>query len=254
MPMKWICVLLLLANIGYYGWTFNQDLTQPARRAKQAVPSAPGVASLTLLRELGASPRLRNDAPDRAQNSGQSLTAQEPDIEDNGADESISISNPNPMLPSAKVCVTAGPLAEATQSERLRDWLATRSVRVVHEARAIRTRQLYWVFLEPADEAQAQQRLLDLQGKGVSGVELIRRGGLMNAISLGLFSSQEAVNARLDEMQRQGYHPVVVPRYETRREYWLRAELGVGYEELAAIPPELGIEVALARSHCAAFR
>lgn len=252
--MKWICVLLLLANIGYYGWTFNQDLTQPTRTAKRVAPPDPGVASLTLLRELGGSPRLRDDAPDRAENPGEQPNAPEPGIEDNGADESISISNPNPMLPSAKVCVTAGPLTEAAQSERLRDWLATRSVRVVHEARAVRTRQLYWVFLEPADEAQAQRRLVDLRDKGVADVELIRRGGLMNAISLGLFASQEAVNARLDEMQRQGYHPVVVPRYETRREYWLRAELGVGHEELAAIPPELEIDVALARSRCTAFR
>lgn len=50
---------------------------------------------------------------------------------------------------------------------------------------------------------------------------LISKGDLGNAVSLGLFSSQEAVNARLLELREKGFQPVVVPYSNVQRFYWL---------------------------------
>ena len=99
---------------------------------------------------------------------------------------------------------------------------------------------------------QAQQQLQDLQNKGVQDYLLIRRGGLTNAISLGLFSSLEAVNNRLSEMERKGYTPVVIPRFETRDEHWLRAELGAGFEDYSVVPADVIGEVKIGPIPCTA--
>ena len=49
--------------------------------------------------------------------------------------------------------------------------------------------------------------IADLERKGVSDYLLINRNGLKNAISLGVFSSQDAVNRRLTEMTRKATSP-----------------------------------------------
>ncbi|MCC6201928.1 MAG: hypothetical protein IT494_02850, partial [Gammaproteobacteria bacterium] len=140
--MKWICMLLLVANLGFCGWAMNTELRHAATRARP-LDLAAGMPSLTLLRELPELPARGESAsnPDQTAPDGDAI------------DESISIFDPNPMLPSANLCVAAGPLADASQSVRLRDWLAARAVRVVAEVRAVRTRQLYTVFLEERDSA-----------------------------------------------------------------------------------------------------
>ena len=250
--MKWFCVLLLVANLGLAGWTMNQNLSRPSPLPR-LVDQGPSVPSLTLLRELAEPPRPRGESTARESANGVNDTTRAP-AGDHEVDETVSILNPNPMLPSANVCVAAGPLTDAAQKARLRDWLAARSVKIVDETRAVRTRQLYGVFLEVLDTADAQRQVDDLEQRGVADLRVIRRGGMKDTISLGLFATQEAVNERLGEMQRQGYRPVVVPQYETRREFWLRAELGAGYENTSQIPPELGIDVPLASSRCAGIR
>ena len=79
----------------------------------------------------------------------------------------------------------------------------------------------------------------DLENKGIHDLLVIQRGDLKQAISLGVFSSQEAVNRRLAEITKQGYQPVVVPRIEATQRYWLRAHLALGAEDPTSIPQEL---------------
>ena len=197
---------------------------------------------LSLVSELSTRPRLR-DAPQG-----------EDDDVDSGpvADESLIVVDTNPAALSADLCITAGPFTDQSAAEKLQTWLTTRAVRILMETKAVRTRQLYWIYLEPVDDEQAQQQLQDLQNKGVQDYLLIRRGGLTNAISLGLFSSLEAVNNRLAEMERQGYTPVVIPRFETRDERWLRAELGAGFEDYTAVPADVIGEVKIGPIPCTA--
>jgi hypothetical protein len=64
-----------------------------------------------------------------------------------------------------------------------------------------------------------------MQGKGIGDYRLINRGDLENAISLGLFSSREAVDARLRELQEKGYVPVVVPYQDMKKTYWINIEV-----------------------------
>ena len=103
----------------------------------------------------------------------------------------------------------------------------------------MRQRRFFWVYLEPTTDEAAQANLDDLRNRGVTDYMLIRRGELKNAISLGLFRSQDSVNRRLAEMSEKGYKPVVVPKFETTEKFWLAAQLAAGNEDSLDIPSAL---------------
>jgi len=137
------------------------------------------------------------------------------------------------------VCVHIGPFALADEYAPLVKWLTPRSTTVNVETVTTNKRQLFWVYLEQKSADEAQARLAELKRKGVRDTLLVNRDGFSNAISLGVFSSQDAVNRRLAEIERKGYKPVVVPRIETTDLRWLNVELATGYENQGQIPAEL---------------
>jgi len=137
------------------------------------------------------------------------------------------------------VCVHIGPFAMTDEYAPLAKWLTPRSTTVNVETVTTNKRQLFWVYLEQRSADEAQARMAELRRKGVRDTLLVNRDGFTNAISLGVFSSQDAVNRRLAEIERKGYKPVVVPRIETTDMRWLNVELATGYEDKRRIPAAL---------------
>ena len=76
-----------------------------------------------------------------------------------------------------------------------------------------------------AATAQAEATLMDLRQQGIRDLQLIRSGDLLNAVSLGLFSTQAAVNRRLNEIKATGYQPVVVPYSSGNQVYWFDVKI-----------------------------
>jgi hypothetical protein len=75
--------------------------------------------------------------------------------------------------------------------------------------------------LTPRDlRASAEAAMKDLQLKGVKDIRLINEGDLSNAISLGLFSSQAAINRRLNEIKAKRYQSVVIPYSGGNKIHW----------------------------------
>jgi hypothetical protein len=173
--------------------------------------------------------------PPPATNTPQDVTATE--ISGNGA--------------PSETCVSVGPFPRADDLVQLKRWFLRHATSVHVATHTVRKRQLFWVYLEANSGAAAQRKAQELEQKGVKDYLVIQRGGIKNAISLGLFSSQDSVNKRLAEMDRQGYKPVVVPRFETTDLYWLRARLATGSEDVHAIPKELYNGTAATTIECA---
>lgn len=137
------------------------------------------------------------------------------------------------------VCVRIGPFTGSAEYGPLLGWLSPRSASVNVETVTTAKRQLFWVYLEQRSADEAQRKLAELARNGVRDTLLVDREGVKNAISLGVFSTQEAVNRRLAEVTRKGYSPLVVPRVETTDLRWLNAELASGYADKALIPADL---------------
>jgi len=227
--IKWLTILLLLVNVGYFGWQMNQRLDQVVPAAavhdKEMTDS---VDSLVLLNELEELPPLREEQI--------STEIEKPNPQ---STEAIVTGESLPFSPDG-TCFSIGPYTSIKSLLTLSNWLKEKNMPMKVRTEEKRVRERYWVYLEPQDEAEAKAQLEELKKKGLNDYYMISKGEKKNAISLGLFSSQDAVNRRLVELERKGYNPVVVPQHKISQVFWLDIQLedGITLPEL----PE-GIEI-----------
>jgi hypothetical protein len=244
--MRWLALALIVANAVFFGWRYQERLEHAASERAAPPPLPPGAPSLTLLSELDQLPPARTAAEAPQASAPQSLPAQNDTL---GEVESRAAEAPPSASPgtdqavvgngvASGICVNVGPFSTSKDTDEMEAWLATRAAALHRVAETVRSRRFFWVYLSPTSREDAQQKLADLERKGVRDVLMIRRDGLQNAISLGLFTSQDSVNRRLAEVKKQGYQPIVVPRVENTERYWLRANLAVGFDDAGAIPQD----------------
>ena len=219
--MKWLVLLLLIANAVYFGWELDRQSRSNVVNAQASLPVVRAAKKLVLLEELESPPAARAEADPAIESAGDSaaedgdLVTQMPDISTSDV----------PVEAVEYSCFTFGPLPEEKHAIWLSDWFhARRGVASIRTAQDPDQR-LFWVYLEQRSRAGADAVMADLQKKGVRDYRLINRGDLVNSISLGLFSTQAAVNARLQELKGKGYEPVVVPYSNLQQIYWLDAQV-----------------------------
>ena len=230
--MKWLALVLLLVNVLLFAAAYNRQVESTIAEAMERPPPPQDAPGLQLLSELETLPALRDAAPPRE-------------------DESLEI---RAHLEASNRCLDIGPFAEEASRNLLRDWLRDYAAALKIRSETVQTRRLFWVYLEPTSEEKAQQQLDELHARGVEDYMLINRGDMKNAISLGVFRSQDSVNRRLAEMSEQGYKPVVVPQVKTRDQFWLTVRLAVGEGEGVELPTELlGDDAQAASVDCALF-
>ncbi len=215
--MRLLAIVLLLVNVAWLGWDLNTRLQQ--RPAGPSTAPAKAAPALTLLGELAELPPARSDA---APETASELPAGDAGPVADAAVDILPVTVAGSVPPAdGDGCIRLGPLSRADEVDRLDAWLRGQGVSFWRLERGLGERRLLWVYLEPtASESEARDRLAGLAAAGLEDYMLIRRGGMKNAISLGLFSSQESVNRRLAELGDKGYRPVVVPRYQPERRYW----------------------------------
>lgn len=228
--MRWIFLILLLANVVYFGWELDRETRMRMQNTTVATPVPASAGRLTLIREMDNPPPARSTSDTIETSEGETdaagggatlplaekLVEQLPDIRAGGLGAELG----------AAYCITYGPLPEESQARGLNDWFRSRDAgtRLRHTDRE--KRGLFWIYLAPQESrAQAEKLLEKLRTQGIRDYRLIRRGNLENAISLGLFSNQHAVNERLGELKDKGYKPVVVPYTDVNRVYWLDVKI-----------------------------
>ena len=231
--MKWLAIFFLLVNVGYFGWQMNQRLNQvvPGTVINEEVAQLSG-KSLVLLSEVDELPPLLDGT-----------VSTEIESETNYLETDLIEEGPDAKLPFdvEGSCVSIGPYESAQQQQKLKNWLVKQEVPYRKRIEEKRAKERYWVYLESqASEEEAKAQIEELKSKGLSDYYLISKGDMKNAISLGLFSTQQSVNRRLVELERKGYNPVVVPQHKVSKLLWLDVQI-----EDERIMPELpkGIEM-----------
>jgi len=255
--MRLFVLGLVVANAAFFSWRFNEQVEAKIKAARPVTPLSSNAPTLQLVNELDELPPQRDTARKlpvstaaAAQPAASAPLADEPASETAvaDADADTALTPPTPADGSATargmgapsgVCVHIGPFPTPADYSGLQQWLAPRATALKLETTSTDQRRLFWVYLEPSSATEAQQKIADLKRQGVSDYLLINRNGLKNAISLGVFSSQDAVNRRLAEMTKKGYKPLVVPKVETTDMHWLNAEFATGYANTGDIPGEL---------------
>ncbi len=243
--MKWLFILLLIANAVYLGWEMDRDVQLDRANVSSAVKVPAGTQRLELLSEMDRRPETRSRIKLDTELSVDNFNSEpvlpidlNPNTEkmldvlmsETAVTEQVEITE---MLDyesdglltntSAKVtvCYTYGPIPNLKESRLLSDWLNDREILYNERQTDEQGRQLFWVYLAAQGSREsAEAAMKDLKLKGITDMRLIREGDLSNAISLGLFSSQAAVNRRLNEIKAKGYQSVVIPYSGGNKIHW----------------------------------
>jgi len=104
----------------------------------------------------------------------------------------------------ADVCVEWGPLSEGEKMRALAVLEPLDLARLISQKK-VEVIANYWVFIAPAaNKPAADRRLEELKALGIRDVALIDSGPQRFAISLGVFRTEEAAQARLAALEAQG--------------------------------------------------
>lgn len=228
--MPWIFLVLVLANIGYFGWKFFVPKVEQ-----------PGAAAI-----LAAS------RPDQRLSL---LTERRPKVEVKAAPEAVtSTAAPEPVLPAqsateaaaVKQCYWVGPYAGAEQRGVARARFISAGF-VVREESIAGTATDYWVFF-PAfvTREQAEAKLVELRRRGVDSF-IVNEGAFVNAISLGHFSQEEKAQAFMTRLRGEGWPVEMRSQPKAARELWLYVAPGRSKDSRGFIERMIGNDAVLKR-------
>jgi sporulation related protein len=118
--------------------------------------------------------------------------------------QQVAALGPAKVSALADVCVEWGPLSEGDRTRALAT-LEPLDLSPLISQKKVEVIANYWVFLPPAaNKAAADRRVEELKTQGVRDVALVDSGSQRFAISLGVFRTEEAAQARLAALQAQG--------------------------------------------------
>jgi hypothetical protein len=104
----------------------------------------------------------------------------------------------------ADVCVEWGPFGDAERNGVLLDLEPLALGRLLTQKR-VELVNPFWVYLPAApNRAEADRRAADLKNRGIREAQVVENGAQRNAISLGIFRTEEAANARVADLAKGG--------------------------------------------------
>lgn len=186
--MRWVALLLLLANLGLFGWQWAGTPGWSAPGPERP----PDIGELKLLSEASppASSPTSPQSPDAAAEPGTCFTI-------------------GPFGDPANAEAAGARLAEAGLDSRLR----STSEQVVNG---------YRVMLPPypsTEEALAAAR--DLARQGIDDYYVVvSESEIRNAVSLGLFQEKDLAERHATRIEEQGFEPEIRVRTRQRTRYW----------------------------------
>ena len=193
MTVRLIFLLLLLANIGYYGWRVTQARDAAATGGAVAVQPLPqDVPRLKLLRE-------REQELLAAQHTGEAAAA-------------AGVTN----------CFSLGPFSNQADLRRAFNMMAS-SVDRSRQRQTVEVQDRgFWVYLPAMETREEALRVArDLSVAGLRDYYVVTAGEQENTISLGLFRQEENARRRQAALQQLGFDAQVARRSEESLVYWL---------------------------------
>lgn len=194
--MRWGFAALVLANIGLLMWAtwYREGVGElrqpnPVFHPEQMVPlTTPGVAL-----------QARKSERPRA---------------------SLVAAKPRPR------CVSIGPFVTAELADKAQVRLTEAKQAATRRSQEHKIESSYWVHLAPfGNRQQAERRLKEVQRLGIRDVLIMADADGKPAISLGLFTSADNAQKRLQELAQKGVPAQQEVRYRTESQRWFDLRL-----------------------------
>ncbi|NIM29231.1 MAG: hypothetical protein GTO67_15885 [Gammaproteobacteria bacterium] len=227
--MKWVIVLLVVANFAFFGWQLARDreMAMDIEPVAPATTTSAMVNRLLLLSELerGVLRPRRSLPPAQPRPAPQPASQPEPAVAiakvDSATTPGPSESGSAATADPGAVCYTIGPLDKEDDISALSAWFDAQGSRAKLRTDERREVVSTWVFLPPLESREAAAaRVLEMQARNIEDIYVIPRGDMANAISLGLYSQDESLRRRVAELEERGFTPSVLPRYRTVMASW----------------------------------
>lgn len=209
--MRWFFFGLLLANLGLFGWNWQQAHQTP-QQPLLAPTSTPAMAGnkLVLLKELPAAPAKRPPPapPAAAAPQTEPQTAMVPQTQAGAPEESTENAAPATPVPTAPppvqaVCHRLADFQSKTDAAAASAALRKAGAAVRGSGEGVGEIKRYWVMLPKYPSAAAAEPILArLTKAGIKDFYLVRSGSNQNTISLGVYSGQESAERRYREIHR----------------------------------------------------
>ncbi len=118
--------------------------------------------------------------------------------------QQVAALGPAKVASLADVCVEWGPMSDADRA-RAQARLEPLDLGKLVTQRKVEVIANYWVFIPPlANKAAVDTRVAELKAQGVRDIVPVELGPQRLAISLGVFRTEDAAQARLDALRTQG--------------------------------------------------
>ena len=203
--MRWIVLLLVIANLGVAGWFLSKG------RAPDAVVQPPA--------DMGADNSIALVSEVSPQELAQRSTAQQREAAPKQPKPAVTA--PETPVAGEALCTMVGPFPEAYQGEDVAQRL--RALEVDADSREIEMQgqMRYWVYLSPlGSRREAFRKLRELQAAGIDSY-VIPKGSLENGISFGIFSEIERAQSLKAELNEQGFAAEFREEPQTYLEHWV---------------------------------
>ena len=118
--------------------------------------------------------------------------------------QQVAALGPAKVAALANVCVEWGPLSDIDKSRALASLEPLDLAKLISQKK-VEVVANYWVFIPPApNRSAADRRVEELKALGVRDLLLVDGGPQRFAISLGIFRTEDAAQARLAALEAQG--------------------------------------------------
>ena len=206
--MRWIVLLLVFVNAGYFAWGFYQQSQDSYVRQKtqQSVPAEQGKRLVLYSESVQV----------------ESTVVPEPEVVD-----PVLNASENETEDASKVgqCLVVGPFTSATKADNLQQRLFAIGVASRERSDGESAGADYWVHIPPLAGRDAAIRMLrELQGQGIDSF-VITQGELSNGISLGLFSREASANEVSRRLLEAGYGTRIKQLARSPETYWLEMDV-----------------------------
>ncbi|MDH5183734.1 MAG: SPOR domain-containing protein [Gammaproteobacteria bacterium] len=250
--MRWIIVLLLLINGGYFAWQYYyipgadsdienelvdgheydtlvllSDLSEERKELLGIVggeteKNIPGSRKTDTTSEMPDKPL----TDDKIQVEAKIL---EPRSIDNA-----SIKKPAELQTSAKTntesatkmdskyCYVIGPIKKKAHIDRLSKHIRSMDLDIIKVRKTINKIPSHWIYLSGyKSEDEAKKAISRLVSKGVKDTQLIKRSATNIVISVGLFSTKPGADKRLKKLEDSGFTPQTSMVTANKSLYWI---------------------------------
>lgn len=232
--MPWIFLVLVLVNIGYFGWNFFLPKVEQPGAAAILAASRPD-QRLSLVTER----RPKGAAKVEVEGAGMNAAV---DV----VPPPVVVDAVTTVAATSKQCYWVGPYA-GTEQRKAAQARFLASGLLVREESIAGTATDYWVFF-PAfvTRDQAEAKLAEFRRRGVDSF-IVNEGAFVNAISLGHFSQAEKAQAFMARLQGEGWPVEIRSQPKAARELWLYIAPGQNKDSRLLIDRLIGNDPVLKR-------